>query len=999
MISGGAAHWQLSANSGDLPSSITLDPALPGTAAASGDEGTAMMEIVHDYAPGASLYFAGGLGSSTDMASAIDWMVSTAHVNVIVDDLSFFSEPWFTSGVVSNAAQAAVQAGVTYLTSAGNYAQAHYLAPYAQGPASGNGNWHNFTSAADLDSVTIGPGGTLRAFLQWSDAWGASTNAYGLYLLNAAGNTILASYFQPNTSNPFEVVTYTNTGTSPLTVNLAVNRFPGAAARQIEIFLTGGVFQNYTNASFNTPGSALIGQEAASGVLAIGAANASSPSTIELFSSQGPGLLCTNFSSQTFATVNNLVGIGVDNVKTEIGNLGYFPVGQPGSAFFGTSAAAPSIAGIAALLLQENPGMSPAAVAAALEGTAIDLGTAGYDQVYGFGRFDALNAVYHLYTPTAPALVGNGHNLAGYIGSATPTFTGTAPASAYVALYVDGSLVGSQQLTGGATTYSITASALAIGAHTAAIRVSESAATLTGNPSNLSSATAFTITSPLAVQSVAQFINSQTSLDYLVTFNEAVQSVPTTALVASYGASQFGAVQTPTFVQTNPDGSVVWKFRVTGLQPNQTIALTLVSNSDVYDRGGNLLQSFGSTFKILPGDANSNGRVTGADYTIWADHFLHFPSGGATWQDGDFSGDGSVTGADYTIWADNFAPAALAAESALAGVRFFDIAGNQDGSMINLYLGASGGDDWFTITQVDATTVLVHYLKWNGQTTGLPEDETFYNITGRVYVYGLQGNVTIDARELSSMSLFVSAGDGDDTVYGSSGGANEIHLGDGDDTVYGGGAGNQVYVGNGNDTLVGGSDGAEGQQCDNVLVAGNGNNTIYGNIVIGRVGMTGGNNLIVLGNGDNTIYANFEIVEDSNGNLSNGGEGGQNLVVSGGGHSSLYATGLGNGAEGGHGSILIAGTTSLDVDALESVLAEWTSDDTLATKVASISGTPSGHNFNGNNFLIPGVTVFDNGAVDYLYSGTSGSANWLFYNVNEDIAAYLKASDIISDLA
>jgi PEP-CTERM motif-containing protein len=53
----------------------------------------------------------------------------------------------------------------------------------------------------------------------------------------------------------------------------------------------------------------------------------------------------------------------------------------------------------------------------------------------------------------------------------------------------------------------------------------------------------------------------------------------------------------------------------------------------------------------LPGDANTDGSVTDADYTIWADNY------GATdaeWGMGDFNDDGEVTDADYTIWADNY---------------------------------------------------------------------------------------------------------------------------------------------------------------------------------------------------------------------------------------------------------------------------------------------------------------------------------------------------------
>jgi dienelactone hydrolase len=53
----------------------------------------------------------------------------------------------------------------------------------------------------------------------------------------------------------------------------------------------------------------------------------------------------------------------------------------------------------------------------------------------------------------------------------------------------------------------------------------------------------------------------------------------------------------------------------------------------------------------IPGDANRDGFVTDADYTVWADHY---GMSDATWDMGDFNGNGAVTEADYTIWADNY---------------------------------------------------------------------------------------------------------------------------------------------------------------------------------------------------------------------------------------------------------------------------------------------------------------------------------------------------------
>jgi concanavalin A-like lectin/glucanase superfamily protein len=54
----------------------------------------------------------------------------------------------------------------------------------------------------------------------------------------------------------------------------------------------------------------------------------------------------------------------------------------------------------------------------------------------------------------------------------------------------------------------------------------------------------------------------------------------------------------------------------------------------------------------LPGDANNDGAVTDADYTIWADNYGQ--TGPGLWEMGDFDASGEVTDADYTIWADNY---------------------------------------------------------------------------------------------------------------------------------------------------------------------------------------------------------------------------------------------------------------------------------------------------------------------------------------------------------
>ena len=90
VISGGASHYANSQATGDLPSAVTIDPSRPG----SGDEGTAMMEIVHDLAPGAELFFSGP-STSTNMVNSINWLVGQG-CKVIMDNVEFLRSAVFS---------------------------------------------------------------------------------------------------------------------------------------------------------------------------------------------------------------------------------------------------------------------------------------------------------------------------------------------------------------------------------------------------------------------------------------------------------------------------------------------------------------------------------------------------------------------------------------------------------------------------------------------------------------------------------------------------------------------------------------------------------------------------------------------------------------------------------------------------------------------------------------------------------------------------------------
>ena len=74
------------------------------------DEGRAMLQIVHDVAPGATLVFHTGVGGQPGLAAAI-LALADAGADVIVDDLYGSFEPMFQDGIVAQAVDQVVRRG------------------------------------------------------------------------------------------------------------------------------------------------------------------------------------------------------------------------------------------------------------------------------------------------------------------------------------------------------------------------------------------------------------------------------------------------------------------------------------------------------------------------------------------------------------------------------------------------------------------------------------------------------------------------------------------------------------------------------------------------------------------------------------------------------------------------------------------------------------------------------------------------------------------------
>jgi hypothetical protein len=389
VISDGIDGLAISQASGDLPSVVV--PSDPRCRLGSGSEGRAMLEIVHDLAPGATLLFSGtGGATSLGLVEAIGCLTASG-VDVIVDDVVFFDQPFFEDGPIALTAASAVAAGVSYHTSAANYGDRQYLVDNYRPDSSGV---HNFNPAgrALLNLVTVPPGGLLQCFLQWADPFGRSSNDYDLYLVEpVSGSTLTSSRnVQNGSQDPRESVAWANPLSSSVVVGVGIALYAGVPlALKLVCPSVPSLPLQFASSRFG-----ISGQAARSEVIAVAAISAKDPGLdqIESFSSQGPAQLF--FPTVVARPKPDLAAF--DNVTTTV-----VPRFAP---FLGTSAAAPHSAAIAALLLSKNADLSPAQVRSVLTSTAVDIETPGFDSVAGFGRIDALAAINAVPTTTAPTV-------------------------------------------------------------------------------------------------------------------------------------------------------------------------------------------------------------------------------------------------------------------------------------------------------------------------------------------------------------------------------------------------------------------------------------------------------------------------------------------------------------------------------------------------------------------------------------------------------------------
>ena len=456
--SGGIVGQSFQANT-DLEGLPTPPCGFPGA----GAEGTALLEIVHDIAPGAKLSFA---NADTDVAFRQAVNTLAGANDIVMDDLGFFGVAADGTSTIStntaNALNSTTNPIRGYFTAVGNSADEHTFGTYVDSGVNGStvsgiinaGDLHLFQQSADTTDVLglgpkpynvieLPPNGEVVIFLTWDDVFGASSNNYDLYLAQQSTGQVVAHSTDPQngTQDPVEFIDYiNNTGITDFFHIIVQNVQSMAQPKHLNLFsfqpecaaagpriLVAGHHERH---NYNTATKSVTAESDAGGspnsVVSVGAICSASTkaqavftgslapdescfdttnSTIEYFSSQGPTL-----DGRSKPDISGIDGVSITGA------------GSFENPFFGTSAATPHIAGIAALLLQAKTCLLSGGSGGPVDNVtartdlhnlilnnAVALGASTPNDVFGSGRADALDAAdatIPVFNGQSPFVVG-----------------------------------------------------------------------------------------------------------------------------------------------------------------------------------------------------------------------------------------------------------------------------------------------------------------------------------------------------------------------------------------------------------------------------------------------------------------------------------------------------------------------------------------------------------------------------------------------------------------
>lgn len=411
----------------DLPANVEVLLDIPGGCI---DEGRAMMQLIHDVAPGTDQAFHTAFTGIAGFANGIVALQQVAGADVIVDDIIYFAESMFQDGPIAQAAQFVADNGSAYFSSAGNgsfnswetfegFVGSGLTDPFGS-------ELHDFDPGPGVDvfqEFVLLPGTTTLSF-QWDQPYATAGSTTGsasdMDIWLAVNGTFLFGAFAPNIGgDPVELLGINNPG-GPAVVQIAISRFSGPAPSVMK-YVQFGSDERFGGGpiEYDTDSPTSFGHANAANVAGVGAAaffntaafnpGVCEPACVNSFSALGGVPILFDLEDNPVTVVRerpNFVGPDGGNTTFFGGDLN-FPV--PGTDepdgfpnFFGTSASAPHAAAAAALILETNPSLTPEEVYALLEETATDMvpvgnsnpgAGPGFDFRTGFGFINVDAAV------------------------------------------------------------------------------------------------------------------------------------------------------------------------------------------------------------------------------------------------------------------------------------------------------------------------------------------------------------------------------------------------------------------------------------------------------------------------------------------------------------------------------------------------------------------------------------------------------------------------------
>jgi len=335
------------------------------------EHGVAVAEVVKDVAPDAELYLA-TVGTVSDLRAAIDWFAAQG-VGIVSRSLgAAYDGPGDGTGPLAAVVDRAAASGITWFNSAGNDADGSY--GRFTGGVTADG-YVDFDASPGVDTRLLLSGQSIGLDgIRWSD-WGkpaAATTDYAIEFYDPGAPQPFLRLDAPQRAGapPLEAVDVHNEGSGPFEIAMRVVA-PGDGTNdvvEVGVF-AGGVERS--SVAFSAAKPVVDSRNPA--LVAVGAVEGPSWNTVAFYSSQGP----TNDGRvKPDVTAASCVSSSV-----------YAPGPRYGSAacFRGTSASAPSAAGVAALLLSRGLALTGAPLAALVRANVRDLGPPGPDSAFGAG--------------------------------------------------------------------------------------------------------------------------------------------------------------------------------------------------------------------------------------------------------------------------------------------------------------------------------------------------------------------------------------------------------------------------------------------------------------------------------------------------------------------------------------------------------------------------------------------------------------------------------------